>query len=855
MSSTTAARDPERPPGGQEPTGAEPAGGPARRRRWWRRDRRRPDARRPEPPPAADPPAAPVGAATPRDDADAPPAADPDPPAGPATTADPAATGPGASDPTAAAASAAPPRDARAASAEPATAAENTEPTPATTADPEPTPADTASTDSSHATATATAGTGTGTGTGTDGDPATSTGDSAAGADPAAGADSAAAPPLASDSGSAPDPGSRSGAPEGSDAKRDGPAASTATGTTRTATADTTTADTTTADPASKDAGAADAGTGTESDPFAAFAPPAARPPGRLRRFGRAAARVVRHEWTVAALVSVATAAALTWPTLRHPTRTLPQDTVDPALQAWQLAWSGHALTTDPGGLWNGNGFFPERLSYAFSDTLLGYAPFGLLGEGPAAAVLRYNIVFVLAHALALFGAYALVRQLGAGRAGGAIAGLAFAFAPWRLAQAGHLQVVSTGGIVLALAMLARGHGWALRRGHRFRVRRPGWALAGWMVAAWQLSLGFGVGLPFGYLMLLAVLVTALCWLVARIRRAPRHPWGWRLLLADGVGGLVFAGVGVGMAIPYFLVAAAHPYARRTADLIDLYSPPARSLLIAPGESLLWGPAHAPLRADLGWAPEMTLLPGFTLYALAATGLLYSVWTVRQRLLLLAGAVVTAVLALGTQFLDGRYTYLPLLRWLPGWDGLRAPGRLILWTTLFLAILAAGGISAVLGRAARMHPTALRFGLRTLLRFATVLPVLVLAVECLNTVAHPRVPRPPAALRDAPSPVLVLPSDFTTDSLALLWSTDGFPRLVNGNSGFTPESLARTREAVAGFPDAASVANLRSLGVRSVVVLPDRLPGTPWANLLTNPNLDYSVQRTDTPGATTFRLN
>ncbi|HEX5740017.1 MAG TPA: hypothetical protein VFY17_00510 [Pilimelia sp.] len=560
----------------------------------------------------------------------------------------------------------------------------------------------------------------------------------------------------------------------------------------------------------------------------------------------------MRCEWSVAAAASTLAAAALTWPALRSPATTLPQDTVDPALQAWQLAWPAHALRTNARHLWHGNGFFPERYSYAFSDSLLGYAPAGLVGEGVGAAVVRYNLLFALAHALAVFAAYALVRQLGAGRVGAAVAGLAFAFAPWRFAQAGHLHVLSTGGIALAAAMLLRGHGWSLRG--RTGRRRPGWALAGWLVAAWQLSLGFGIGLPFAYLLAAACLAAAAWWLVARARRAPRRPWGWRLLLADGVGGLLFAAVGLALAQPYLAVAAAHPYARRTADLVAQYSAPPSGLLTAPPESVLWGAAHAPLRAQLPWSPEMTLLPGYALYGLAATGLLYSVWTVRQRLLLLAGAAVTAILALGTQFLGGTYTYLPLLRWLPGWDALRAPGRLILWTTLFLAVLAAGGVSAVLCRAARLRPAARRVGLRPLLRAATLLPLLVVAVESLHDTPHPRVPPAPVALRAATPPVLLLPSTFAVDSLALLWSTDGFPTMANGNSGFTPRSLEETRQATATFPDSASLAYLRRIGVRTVVVLPDRLPGTPWEAVLNTPPGDYTVTRTEISGAVVFRL-
>src|SRR4029453_92791 len=98
------------------------------------------------------------------------------------------------------------------------------------------------------------------------------------------------------------------------------------------------------------------------------------------------------------------------------------------------------------------------------------------IGHGPVAAVVRYNIMYVLVSAGASFGAYALLRQLGAGRAGSSPPAAAFASAPWRLAQAGHLQVLSTGGIALALAMLARGHGYSFRDGYSPDRVRPGWA-------------------------------------------------------------------------------------------------------------------------------------------------------------------------------------------------------------------------------------------------------------------------------------------------------------------------------------------------------------------------------------------
>lgn len=577
--------------------------------------------------------------------------------------------------------------------------------------------------------------------------------------------------------------------------------------------------------------------------------------PGWLRRLAGRVGRALVHEWTLTSLAGLALAAVMTWPALRYPAYTIPQDTYDPSLQAWQVAWSGHILLTDPTQLWHANAFYPLSWSFAFSDTLLGYAPAGMVGEGPAAALVRYNILFVLAHALASVGGYALARQLGAGRIGAAVAGVSYAYAPWLLAQAGHLHVLSNGGIPLALAMLARGHGWSLRHGFRPERRHAGWALAGWLVATWQLSLGFGIGLPFAYFLgLISVVVPVLYW-VKRIWFWPeKRPFGVKLALTDLAGGTVFAVVGGLLAVPYFKVVEEHPYAERTVADLELFSPPLRGFFTAPAESRIWGEAHAAARESLPFVPEMTLLPGFALYGLAVAGLVFSIWTVRQRLLLLAGVLVTGVLAMGTQFFDGRFTYVPLFEHLPGWSGLRTPGRLMLWTTLLLGLLAAGAVSAFAVRAQEFAARRIPPWPGPWLRLATLLPLVLVLVEGLNVTPHPVVPLQPAAMRAEAGPILVLPSNQFTDQHAMLWSTSRFQPLVNGGSGFTPRQLTEVREATANFPDRASVDYLRSLGVKTVVVLRDRIAGTPLEASVYQPIEGLDIQREEDLETIVFRL-
>jgi hypothetical protein len=564
--------------------------------------------------------------------------------------------------------------------------------------------------------------------------------------------------------------------------------------------------------------------------------------------------RFRRREWVLAVLGGLALSLLANRRALADPAHTLPQDVWDPSLVAYLIAWGGHALTHDPANVFHFNAFFPSPYGLAYTDSLLGYAPFAVIGVGPEAAVLRYNVIFILAQALAFVGAYALVRQLGIGRVGAAVAGVAIAMAPWRLGQAGHLHVISTGGIALALAMLARGHGvrWTRPRDGESRPpKRPGWALAGWLVAAWQLTIGFGIGLVFAYVLLACVVIGCLWWAVRR------RPWpSRRMLVADGLGGLIFAAVALLMAQPYLKVLELYPYVKRTTAYVEIFSPPLRGYFTAPPESFIWGDAHASSRAQLSLPAEMDLLPGFSLYALAVAGLFFSVWTIWVRLALLAGVIASIGLGMGTRGpAEGRLGYVWLLDHLPGFEGLRTPGRFIVWTTLLLAMLAAGGVCALATRAndaaerlGRPRPTAAA-------RAALLVPVALLILEGLGTTPHPRVPAAPPTLSTVEAPYLVLPTDQLPDMHVMLWSTDRFAPLVNGASGFIPLEMSQTRRQVASFPDAASVDYLRRLGVKTVVVLPDASGGTQWQNAATLPIDGLGITRELRPDAVVFRLS
>ena len=147
------------------------------------------------------------------------------------------------------------------------------------------------------------------------------------------------------------------------------------------------------------------------------------------------------------ALAGVLLAVLTSWPLVLHlPSRIAP-DLGDPVRTAWEIAWVGHAMLHDPLHLFDSNAFYPHPLSLAFSDSLLGYGPTAFFGSGTVAALVRYNLLFLFAWSLCFVGAYLLARELGPRPLAGAAAGVAFAYAPYRVTEAGHLHVISSGGL------------------------------------------------------------------------------------------------------------------------------------------------------------------------------------------------------------------------------------------------------------------------------------------------------------------------------------------------------------------------------------------------------------------------
>ncbi|HWS34613.1 MAG TPA: hypothetical protein VN408_17970 [Actinoplanes sp.] len=344
-------------------------------------------------------------------------------------------------------------------------------------------------------------------------------------------------------------------------------------------------------------------------------------------------------------------------------------------------------------------------------------------------------------------------------------------------------------------------------------------------------------------------------WGAGKPRRQPAPPKkptiAWWLFVVNALGVQTFVAVGSVIALPY--VRALNTGSR--VEEITFFSPPLRSLLIGPAESRIWGAAHTTARESLGWAAEMSLLPGFALYALALAGLFLSIWRFRHRLMLVAGLVVAVILTLGTSFFDGRWTYLPLFGHFPAAFDQRIPGRLMLWVTLLLAILAAGAVDDLVRRTEHFAAQRIPPWPGPWLRLATLTPLALVLLEGWNMTAHPVVPAQPASMRTVPGPMLVLPTSELTDQIVQLWTTTRFQQVTNGGGSFAAQQQIELRTRVANFPDAASSDYLISMGVTKVLVLRDLAEGTPWEEATDRPVDSLGIRREDLDDAVVFYLN
>lgn len=374
-------------------------------------------------------------------------------------------------------------------------------------------------------------------------------------------------------------------------------------------------------------------------------------------------------------LVATLATVVMTWPLAPHAATSV-QDLGDPLLQLWTLKWDLRQLARDPLRLYDANTFvpFPQPLAYSESmlATALLFAPlYWLTGND----VLAYNLLVLFTFAATVVATTLLARQFTRWTAAALLAGLAFAFIPYRFGHLSHLNLLSLQWLPLLVLCLVR----------YLRTARPGWA-AGFTIAFLLQSLS-----SFYYAYLAAIACAVLLVVMPPWRDGlPARP----RLLGLAAAGLIIVLVMTPVSLPYFGVRQALGFERTAQDVDEMAATPKSYIAVAP-ESRLY---HRRL-------PERypnPLFPGAAVAALAVIGLVMH----RRRLTYaiaavgVSGLVLSFGLSLNVNGLELPLPYGLLYAYLPGARGLRDIARFGVLPLLALSLLAAAGLGWLADRVA-----------------------------------------------------------------------------------------------------------------------------------------------------------
>lgn len=274
-------------------------------------------------------------------------------------------------------------------------------------------------------------------------------------------------------------------------------------------------------------------------------------------------------------------------------------DPGDPLLTAAILFWNTRHVPLSE-AWWQFPIFHPTSEVLTFSEHLLGVsviaAPLQWLTGSPLAA---YNLTLLLSYPLSGLSAFLLVRRLTRSQAAAFLAGLAFAFAPYRASQLPHIQQLFVASTPLVLLGL---HGF-LDTGRRH-----------WLVVvgvAWLLQ-----GAANGYLLIFGSVLVAL-WLIWFVIA----PGRWADMRAIAIT-LVIASLPLAPILARYATVHAHHGFSRSPGEAAHFSVDIASVLCASPALSVWGWLRVGCRA------EAEAFPGLALVVLCATG---AVWRWRTR--------------------------------------------------------------------------------------------------------------------------------------------------------------------------------------------------------------------------------
>lgn len=477
-------------------------------------------------------------------------------------------------------------------------------------------------------------------------------------------------------------------------------------------------------------------------------------------------------------------AIAMTWPLSSLSSVNVPTSD-DAYFSIWRLAWVAHQLPTNPRHLFDANIFYPATDTLAYSDAMLFVgavgAPFFWAGLEPARI---HNGLLILALALSGLAAYRLALRLTNSEPASLVAGVVFAFAPYRFAHIGHLELQWVVWMPVCLICL-----------HRL-FEMPTWRAALMLGAA--LSAQALCSVYYGAFLSMYLAVGGLVLFTVSPHRA-------RVLVRSTAAIVPLAVVALLYAPPYLKSRTEHG-ARNAAEQTR-YSATSSDFLRVPPENKLRGSRDASIAPD-----ERSLYVGAVPMALALVALFPPVTTTT----LMYGALtfVSADAARGTNGI----IYPRIQDAIPIMSSLRAPARFGVLVLLSIAVLAAIGAARIFATWPTARPAlAAAFILICMVEYWSA-PLPVREFETRPSEAHRYLASQPPGSVVLELPVPTVDALWLYETTYQLRSIHHWQPLVNGYSGFVPREYARTLEALRDFPSETALDRLRQLDVKFVLL-------------------------------------
>jgi hypothetical protein len=480
----------------------------------------------------------------------------------------------------------------------------------------------------------------------------------------------------------------------------------------------------------------------------------------------------------------------LTYPLIIHFNTSLPALSADPMINIWALNWVHYQLINDPLNLFNANIYFPHSETLTYSESLIASAiislPIKLLTKNP---ITSYNFVIFFAFVVCAWGTYLLVNHLLDDKFIAFFAGAVFSFCSFKFHHLVHLQLITIQWFPFIILYL-----------HKYSKSKKFLHLLS--AGLFYLLLALSSGYYALFALLLLCIMIPFYWLFFRQQLGKRF---WLHIIITGLILAIFI-------IPFF-----YPYYRVKNEMNFTQSLRANKFFSCDvmdylaSQSNIWG-------GLVKIQKQEPLFPGRILIVLLLISLIIGIkrgFSSPQKLYALM-SLCAFIFSLGPALhFKGKalfpLPYLLIYKYIPGFNGLRAPCRFGIFTIFGLVLLSCFGLKEI--------TTYIK-------KWKTPKYFLVVILTLLVLAENVRIPINMGALERAFPQVYQWlahqTGDFAIIELPLpqqaqiahnlrymYYSTSHWKKIVNGCSGYHPRSYNKLHWALRSFPRPESIKYLK----------------------------------------------